>query len=113
VTLANVPGGRAAVMVEVGDIDLSVKLLPLFTGHIALDKIMLDQPTIALEVDKDGNPNWKFGKATTSQTGETKKAGTLTLPASVSNWVGPGLPSQVRDTWEEIVQKRPHGDIPH
>ena len=38
---------------------------------------------------------------------------TLTLPASVSNWVGPGLPSQVRDTWEEIVQKKPHGDIPH
>jgi hypothetical protein len=31
----------------------------------------------------------------------------------VSNWVGPGLPSQVRDTWEEIVQKKPHGDIPH
>ena len=38
---------------------------------------------------------------------------TITLPASVSNWVGPGLPSQVRDTWDEIVQKKPHGDIPH
>jgi AsmA protein len=82
VTLANTPGGRAAVMVAVGDIDLSVKLLPLFSGRIALDKITLDQPTIALEVDKDGNPNWKFGKATTAKTGETKKGGTLTLPAS-------------------------------
>jgi glyoxylase-like metal-dependent hydrolase (beta-lactamase superfamily II) len=38
---------------------------------------------------------------------------TLTLPASVKNWVGPSLPAQVRDTWEEIVQKKPHGDIPH
>jgi glyoxylase-like metal-dependent hydrolase (beta-lactamase superfamily II) len=38
---------------------------------------------------------------------------TLTLPANVSNWTGPFLPAQVRDTWEEIVQKKPHGDIPH
>jgi glyoxylase-like metal-dependent hydrolase (beta-lactamase superfamily II) len=38
---------------------------------------------------------------------------TLTLPPSVSKWIGPFLPAQVRDTWEEIVQKKPHGDIPH
>ena len=38
---------------------------------------------------------------------------TLTLPASVKNWTGPFLPAQVRDTWEEIAQKKPHGDIPH
>jgi len=80
VTLANVPGGHAAMMVAVGDIDLSVKVLPLFTGRIALDKIVLDQPTIALEVDKGGNPNWKFGKETQNTAGQTKK-GTLTLPA--------------------------------
>jgi glyoxylase-like metal-dependent hydrolase (beta-lactamase superfamily II) len=38
---------------------------------------------------------------------------TITLPNSVKNWTGPFLPAQVRDTWEEIVQKKPHGDIPH
>jgi glyoxylase-like metal-dependent hydrolase (beta-lactamase superfamily II) len=38
---------------------------------------------------------------------------TLTLPASVNNWIGPFLPAQVRDTWEEIAQRKPHGDIPH
>lgn len=81
VTLANVPGGRAAVMVAVGEIDFSVKVVPLFRGRITLDKITLDQPAIALEVDQDGNPNWKFGKPTVARTGETKKAGTLTLPA--------------------------------
>ena len=37
----------------------------------------------------------------------------ITLPASVKNWTGPFLAAQVRDTWEEIVQKKPHGDIPH
>ncbi|GAA0562568.1 AsmA family protein [Rhizomicrobium electricum] len=78
VTLANVPGGRASVMVSVGDIDLSVKVLPLLTGRIALDKIVLDKPTIALEVDRAGNPNWKFGK---ESAGSKKKKGTLTLPS--------------------------------
>jgi AsmA protein len=80
VTLANVPGGRARVMVSVGDIDLSVKVLPLLTGRVALDKIVLDKPTIALEVDANGNPNWQFGKAIEDKSGEKKK-GTLTLPA--------------------------------
>jgi glyoxylase-like metal-dependent hydrolase (beta-lactamase superfamily II) len=37
----------------------------------------------------------------------------LTLPDSVKNWIGPSLPAQIRDTWEEIVQKKPRGDIPH
>jgi AsmA protein len=75
VTLANVPGGRAAIMASVGDIDISVKLLPLLTGRVAVDRIVLDKPTIALEVGPDGNANWKFGQATGKS-----KTGTLTLP---------------------------------
>lgn len=35
------------------------------------------------------------------------------LPDSVKNWVGTDLPTQVRDTYEEITQHKPHGDIPH
>ena len=38
---------------------------------------------------------------------------TIVLPAAVKNWSGAFLPAQVRDTWEEITQKKPHGDIPH
>lgn len=37
----------------------------------------------------------------------------IRLPASVKNWVGDFLPAQVRDTYEEISQKKPHGDLPH
>jgi cyclase len=51
---------------------------------------------------------------TTTVFGNVVPAATsITLPASVKNWSGPFLPAQVRDTWEEIVQKKPHGDIPH
>jgi len=80
VTLANIPGGKASVMVAVGDIDLSLQVLPLFTGKIALDKIMLEKPVIALEVDPAGNPNWQFGK----QSPKTAKKGTLTLPSGTA-----------------------------
>ena len=37
----------------------------------------------------------------------------IQLSAGVKNWVGDGLPDQVRDTYDEITQHKPHGDIPH
>ena len=37
----------------------------------------------------------------------------VTLPNSVKNWVGAFLPAQVKDTYEEIAQKKPHGELPH
>lgn len=37
----------------------------------------------------------------------------ITLPDHVKNWVGGFLPAQVKDTYEEITQNKPHGDIPH
>jgi len=40
-------------------------------------------------------------------------ATSITLPDNVRNWVGDFLPAQVRDTYEEITQKKPHGDLPH
>lgn len=37
----------------------------------------------------------------------------LQLPDTVRNWVGDGFGTQVKDAWEEISQKKAHGDIPH
>ena len=33
------------------------------------------------------------------------------LPESVKHWVGPSLAAQVKDTYEEIAQGKPHGEI--
>ena len=77
VTLANLPGGRAMAMAQVGDIRLSVRVLPLLTGHIALDKIVLDEPVIALEVDAAGNANWQFAKPKK----EGKEQSSVSLPS--------------------------------
>ncbi len=62
VTFANMPGGRAAAMVSVGDIKLTIRFLPLLKGKVELAQIVLDRPTIELEVDAAGKANWTFGK---------------------------------------------------
>jgi len=36
---------------------------------------------------------------------------TITLPPAVKNWTGKSLPGQGKDTWEEIAQKKPRGEI--
>ena len=45
--------------------------------------------------------------------GEKLISTSIELPDSVKNWVGPSLSSQVRDAYEEISQKKPHGDVAH
>lgn len=40
-------------------------------------------------------------------------ATSIRLPDHVKNWVGPFLALQVKDTYEEITQNKPHGDLPH
>jgi cyclase len=35
----------------------------------------------------------------------------LALPDSVKNWVGTPLKTQISDTYQEITQKKPHGEI--
>jgi len=37
----------------------------------------------------------------------------IKLPENVKNWVGPFFAAHVRDTYDEITQKKPHGDLPH
>ena len=45
--------------------------------------------------------------------GGTAKSASLKLPDDVKNWVGDSLAVQVKDTYEEISQNKPHGDLPH
>jgi glyoxylase-like metal-dependent hydrolase (beta-lactamase superfamily II) len=40
-------------------------------------------------------------------------AAELHLPDSVRQWVGDSFATQVKDTYEEITQGKPHGDLPH
>lgn len=39
-------------------------------------------------------------------------ATSLRLPDTVKQWIGPSLPMQVRDAYEEVTRATPHGSIP-
>jgi AsmA protein len=63
VALANAAGGVAKDMVSLDSLDVKLKLLPLISGRVEVDSFVLVRPTIVLEVDKQGRPNWVFEKA--------------------------------------------------
>ena len=63
VTIANAPGAPDANMIELGALRLKVGLFPLLGGELAVDEFVLDTPTIRLEVDAAGKPNWEFETA--------------------------------------------------
>jgi cyclase len=47
------------------------------------------------------------------KTAGNKSTTTIQLSAAVKNWVGDGLPGQVKDAYNEISNKKPIGDLPH
>jgi AsmA protein len=71
VTFAGPPGARSAEMASLGKLELELKPLPLLSGEIEIDKLVLREPHIALEVDPQGRPNWvldhKTGQAPAQQ----------------------------------------------
>src|SRR5690348_9549158 len=60
VTLANAPGARDATMATIGKLEVRVRLLPLLSGTLAIDRFVVEKPVIHLEVNRQGQPNWNF-----------------------------------------------------
>lgn len=71
VTLSNPPGAASANMVQLKTLDVELKLLPLLHGAVEIAEFKLVDPAIALEVDKQGRPNWAFSPPTTTPTAAT------------------------------------------
>ncbi len=60
VSLSNAPGAARPSMITLGQLDVEVALLPLLSGEIAIQRLILREPVIALEVDESGRGNWVF-----------------------------------------------------
>jgi AsmA protein len=60
VTFSNAPGGDADAMASLERLDLALDPLPLLSGEISIRRLVLVEPEIALEVDAQGRPNWRF-----------------------------------------------------
>jgi AsmA protein len=63
VALSNPPGATSPNMATFSALQMQLKLLPLLSRRVELDKLVLVNPVIALEVGKDGKPNWQFAAA--------------------------------------------------
>jgi AsmA protein len=57
VSLSNVPGGQSKDMMTLGSLQVEVELFPLISGEYRVDRFVLKDPVIAVEVDKQGRMN--------------------------------------------------------
>ena len=60
VALANPPGFSRPEMATLKRLDIQAALLPLLDGRLAIRRIVLVQPVIALEIDRAGESNLSF-----------------------------------------------------
>src|SRR5258707_6012666 len=60
VAFANAPGASTKNMATFGKLQLEVQPIALLSGRLVIDSFVLVDPVIALEVDKQGHPNWQF-----------------------------------------------------
>src|SRR5215469_2673939 len=68
VSLSNPAGTVSPSMVQLKTLAVELKLLPLIHGGLEISQFKLVQPAIALEVDKQGKPNWAFTTPTSAGT---------------------------------------------
>lgn len=57
-SLSNVEGGRAPAFITMEELDIGVELRPLLERRVEVRRLVMQRPSIALEVDGEGNPNW-------------------------------------------------------
>ena len=62
VTLANAPWGAQPEMLKLKRLEAEVDLMPLLSGEARINRVLLSGVEIALEINKDGRPNWQFEK---------------------------------------------------
>ena len=73
VGFANAPGASTPEMATIDRLDVALQVLPLLSGEVAIDRFILEQPVINLEVDEQGQPNWQLqtAEAAPAPSGET------------------------------------------
>jgi AsmA protein len=81
VALANAPGGTAKELATIGKLQLQLGLLPLLSRQIVVDRFVVSDPAVALEIDAQGRPNWQLGTATPAQAAPAAAARPQAAPA--------------------------------
>jgi uncharacterized protein involved in outer membrane biogenesis len=66
VRLQNAAWGSRPDMVTAKQVEVQVSLLPLLAGHVVINGLVLVEPDVLLEVDREGRRNWQFGEPAAS-----------------------------------------------
>jgi AsmA protein len=60
VAFANAEWGSRPAMARLGAMEVTLAVLPLIRGEVAIERIVLVEPDILLETDAEGRGNWAF-----------------------------------------------------
>ncbi len=69
--LDNAPGFGKQPLAKIGEADISIRLLPLLTGHVEIHNVELNGLQINLIRNENGAVNWKINKQQTNSTNTT------------------------------------------
>ena len=78
VTLGNIAGAQDADMVSIGEVRVSVALMPLLTGNVQVKEVSVIDPVISIETFEDGSNNLVFDPNQAQKSGPD--AGTISTP---------------------------------
>ena len=67
IRLANAPGMAPSDMGTISNVTGKVALWPLLRKTIEVDSLIVDNASVHLAIDKDGNPNWTFRPSLSSE----------------------------------------------
>ena len=80
VRFANADWGSRPELISVQRLELEVALLPLFSGDIQVNRLVVVGPDILLETDAQGRGNWEMAGTTEDAAAPAPAAGEMTLP---------------------------------
>lgn len=84
VELANAPWASHPEMIKVKKLELKFALMPLFKKQIVVDKAILINPEVYLEVAKNGDANWDFPALKSNQMAAFENDGWLIKSAQAA-----------------------------
>jgi AsmA family protein len=81
VSLGNASWSKEKTMLSVGKFEAQVALMPLLKKNIQVNRIILIEPNIHLETNKDGIGNWVFKEKDSDKKADAKDAAPADMPS--------------------------------
>lgn len=81
VTLANAAWGSRPEMISIQRLEVEVALMPLISGDIVVNRLVVVEPDILVETNAKGQGNWEMAAAKETKEAEEPEEGAAALPS--------------------------------